>query len=169
MSVSIFIREVDMRGYITNEDGSRLSLTLSDGRRFPNLVAAREFFERVPGKYRAGSRYEMVAADPDISSEEADIEPMGELDDFIEIEQTPLRGAVELFAMLRKSSKYFHQFQGWVKVDAVIAPSYGDQYCFRCAHNAYRHEDLIFAVKLRTGEMARLDKWLAPKAERRAA
>jgi hypothetical protein len=164
VSISIFIREVDMRAYLAKEDGSVFSLTLADGLRFPNLHAAKDAWERVPAQNRSGMRVEMVAADPEQSCDERDIEPMGEIEELVEVSQTPLRGAVELFAMLKKSSKYFRQFDGWSKVTAVIAPSYGDVYCFRVAHNAYRHEDLIFAVKLPNGEMCRLDKWCVTKS-----
>jgi hypothetical protein len=169
VSISIFIREANMLGYIIKEDGRVLSLAITDGLRFPNIGAAKEAFQRIPVQNLAGERWEMVAADPERSTEEVDIHPVGELEVLEEVKPAPLRGAVELFAMLKKSSKYYHQFRGWAKVDSVFSPSHGDEYCFRCAHNSYRHADLIFGVKLANGEIVRLDKWVPTKRERTVA
>jgi hypothetical protein len=159
MSVGIYIREVDMNGYLAREDGKQLSLTLADGIKFPNIHAAKEAHAGFRHN-TIGFRMEMVAADPD----RPDLEPksMGELDDLEEIAPVPLKGALELYAQLKKSSKYFHQFQGAQKVTHIIPPSLGDHYCFRVAHNAYRHEDLVFSVKV-GDEFVRLDKWSPPK------
>lgn len=93
----------------------------------------------------------------------------------VEVEQTELRGAVELFAQLKKSSKYHGQFLGWQRVRCVTTVDWGDEYCWGIAGNRYRHEDLIFGVKLvgaKTSQgsrdaIVRLDKWV--KAERKVA
>lgn len=167
MSLSIFIREADMLGYITSTapGPQPLSLTLSDGLKFPNPHAAQEAFDSLPAKFKDGLRFEMVAADPDDATREPRV--IGELETFESIPRVPL-GALSLYAEIKRSSKYFGQFRGLQPVTHVIPPSYGDAYCWRVAHNAYRHEDLTFAIKV-GGEFVRLDKWIAPKAERRAA
>lgn len=168
MSISIFIREMDMPAYVAEDGRGKLvlSLTLADGVRYPNVMAAQEAFDGIRQQFR-GMRMEMVSADPEESSDPRDIEPMGELEDLEEIPRVPL-GALSLFAELKKSSKYHGQFRGMQPVTHVIPASYGDHYCFRVAHNAYRHEDLIFAVQVR-GEFMRLDKFIAPKRERQVA
>jgi hypothetical protein len=167
MSVAIYIREMDMPAYVAEDRDGKfvLSMTLSDGLQFPNLQAAKEAHVGLRQK-TIGMRLEMVAADPD--RPDLDPKPMGELDDLQEVPTVPLSGALELYAELKKNSKYYHQFRGPQKVTHVIPPSWQDHYCFRIAHNAYRHEDLIFSVKV-GGELMRLDKFVAPKIERKAA
>lgn len=165
MSVGIYLREIDGGLWLSSLEPLTLAESAEDAMPFPNLVAAQEAFGRALGD--SPIRMNAIARDP---VNDPDGKILCECEALVPIEQTSLRGAVELFAMLKKSSKYFGQFRGWAKVDAVIAPSQGDHYCFRAAHNAYRHEDLIFGIKLPgSGETMRLDKWEAPKLERRAA
>jgi hypothetical protein len=163
MSIGIFIREMDMNSYLAREDGKQFSLTLTDGIRFPNPHAAKEAHAGFRHN-TIGLRLEMVMAD----TERPDLEPesIGELDDLEEIAPVPMKGALELYAQLKKSSKYFHQFQGAQKVTHIIPPSLGDHYCFRVAQNAYRHEDLVFSVKV-GDELVRLDKWSPAKTAAR--
>lgn len=160
MSLSIFLRTLDDELWLAAIEPLTMSPDVADALSFPNLVAAQEAFGRFGGD---GLRMKAAAVNR-ATGEAADL---GECEALVPIEQTPLRGAVVLFASLKKSSKYHGQFRGWEKVSAVIAPSEGDHYCFRVAHNAYRHEDLILGVKLPNGEIMRLDKWVA--AERKVA
>lgn len=167
MSLSIYVREICEEGmWLAALEPLTMALTAEEAMPFPNLVAAKE---AVQAANLFPMRFEAVAADPCNSSEPA---VLCEIETLEEIPQVPLRGAVELFAMLKKSSKYHRQFEGWAKVDRAIPPSFGDHYCFRVSHNAYRHEDLLFGVKLPgTAEILRLDKWVTParKAARKEA
>lgn len=170
MSVRIYIREAggdsEESMFVMFQNGQvALSKWLNNATPFPNLCAAKEAHEGFRHK-TVGVQFEMVAID--IEADPNRITPMGELDDLEEVPRVPIDDSLTLYAALRKSSKYHHQFSGWQPVTRVIPPSYGDHYCFRVAHNAYRHEDLIFAIKVRD-EFVRLDKWVAPKTGRRAA
>ena len=157
MSISIYVRELAEGMWIASLDPVSLVPSLDEAMAFPNIVAAQE---AVGAADLFPMRFAAFAADPCSSSAPL---VLCEIETLEEIPQVPLRGAVELMASLRKSSKYFYQFSGWKKVERVISPSYGDAYCFRVDHNAYRHEDLIFAVKLPgQDEIVRLDKWVQP-------
>lgn len=169
MSFGIYVRELgteDGHLWLASLDPVTMDGDFSKALRFRNLVEATEV---VQSANLFPMRFQAVAVDPESAQEPLEI---CEIETLEEIPQVPLRGAVELFAMLKKSSKYYRQFEGWAKVDRVIPPSYGDHYCFRVAHNAYQHEDLLFGVKLPgVAEILRLDKWVTParKAARKEA
>lgn len=164
MSVSIYIRETNGM-WVSGLTPIALSLDIRDAVAFPNLIAAQEAHTGFR-MFTAGMTMQCVAYDPETLGSPMNV--LCELDDLEEIQTTPAMQFV-LVASLKKSSKYFRQFDGWQKVTNITSPRFADHYCFRVAHNAYRHEDLIFAVKLPGGEVMRLDRFTAPARKRQAA
>lgn len=110
MSLGVYIRtgEVWVESF---EPRFSLTSELAEALSFPSLEAAQEAHSRAAESLPISMIMEAVAAD----TLGPCIVPLCKLEALIEIEQTPLRGAVEVFAMLKKSSKYYHQFQGWRK------------------------------------------------------